>query len=65
MSPRDIWKAVDENKRVGANEIEEISRKMALALGCTSTVDEEILHCMRERPLADIVSLYSVLIRQY
>ncbi|CAG9796630.1 unnamed protein product [Diatraea saccharalis] len=59
MSPRDIWKAVDENKTVNSTEVEELSRKVAQSLGCSSNIDQEILHCMRERPLANIVSLYS------
>ncbi|RVE40991.1 hypothetical protein evm_014359 [Chilo suppressalis] len=59
MSPREIWKAVDESKAVNASEIEQLSRSAAKMLGCTSTIDQEILHCMRERPVADIVSLYS------
>lgn len=61
MSPRDIWKAVDEGKDKNASEIEQVSRKIARTLGCTSETDEEILHCMQDRPLSDILSVYSVL----
>lgn len=62
MSPCDIWKALDEQKVVEASEVERISREIASSLGCNGNTDHEILHCMRERPLTDIMSLYSVII---
>ena len=63
MSPFDIWKALDEQKVVEATEVERISREIASSLGCDSDTDHEILHCMRERPLSDIMSLYSVILK--
>lgn len=60
MSPRDIWKAVDDGKVVSASEIERVSRKIADLLGCTRDSDEEILHCLQDKPLSDILSIYKV-----
>ncbi|XP_021188868.3 carboxylesterase 1C [Helicoverpa armigera] len=59
MSPRDIWKAIDESKIVKFSEVERLSREIASSLGCNNNTDNEILHCMRERPLSDLMSLYS------
>lgn len=60
MSPVDIWKAIDEQKAIETAEVERVSREIARSLGCNSDTDHEILRCMRERPLSDILSLYSV-----
>ncbi|XP_028156079.1 carboxylesterase 4A [Ostrinia furnacalis] len=59
MAPRYIWKAVDEGRAVNATEMEQVSRKIAQSTGCMSEYDQEILHCMRDKPLFDIMSLYS------
>ncbi|KAJ8736387.1 hypothetical protein PYW08_007043 [Mythimna loreyi] len=59
MSPCYIWRAIDEKQVVKASEVERISREIANSLGCNGDTDHEILHCMRERPLSDIMSLYS------
>lgn len=63
MSPIDIWKAIDEQKVVEASEVERISREIASVLGCNGDTDHEILHCMRERPVSEITSLYSVILK--
>lgn len=60
MSPFDIWKAIDEQKVIEVAEVERISREIAQLLRCDNDTDHEILRCMRERPLADILSIYSV-----
>lgn len=62
MSPFDIWKALDEQNLIGVTEVERISREIAHLLGCKSNKDQEILQCMRERPLSDIMALYSVIV---
>ncbi|KAL0901557.1 hypothetical protein ABMA27_006782 [Loxostege sticticalis] len=59
MAPRYVWKAVDEGRAVNATEMEVVSRKIARSAGCVSEYDQEILHCLRDRPLSDIMSLYS------
>lgn len=61
MSPFDIWKAIDEQRVIEATEVERVSREIARSLGCNSDKDQEILHCMRERPLSDLLSLYAVI----
>lgn len=61
MSPFDIWKIIGE-KVIEVTEVERISRDIAKSLGCNGDTDHEILHCMRERPLSEIMSLYSVII---
>uniref|UniRef100_A0A2H1W623 SFRICE_006852 n=1 Tax=Spodoptera frugiperda TaxID=7108 RepID=A0A2H1W623_SPOFR len=58
MSPFDIWKIIGE-KVIEVTEVERISRDIAKSLGCNGDTDHEILHCMRERPLSEIMSLYS------
>ncbi|KAL4712692.1 hypothetical protein ACJJTC_007989, partial [Scirpophaga incertulas] len=59
MSPRELWKAVDDTQSINASNIEQISREIASSLGCKSKEDQEILRCMREQSLTDIISLYS------
>ncbi|CAB3240598.1 unnamed protein product [Arctia plantaginis] len=59
MSPFDIWKAMDEQRVIEVAEAERISREIAQLLRCDNDTDQEILRCMRERPLADILSIYS------
>ncbi|XP_022822269.1 carboxylesterase 5A [Spodoptera litura] len=58
MSPFDIWKIIGE-KVVEVTQVERMSREIAKALGCNGDTDHEILHCMRERPLSELMSLYS------
>lgn len=60
MAPRYIWKAVDEGRAINATQMELVSRKIAQSAGCMSEFDQEILHCLRDRPLSDIMSIYSV-----
>lgn len=60
MSPREIWKLVDEEKNSDANKVEKACRDIALSLGCNSKENSEILHCMRTRSLSDILSVYPV-----
>lgn len=60
MSPIDIWKLIDEQRDKDVLKASDSSRKVALSLGCTSTLDEDILNCMRTRSLSDILSTYSV-----
>ncbi|XP_049878324.1 carboxylesterase 1C [Pectinophora gossypiella] len=59
MSPRNIWKTIDKELDVNSTATERLSLEMARSLGCASDVDQEILQCMRTRPLADIMALYS------
>ncbi|CAD0194781.1 unnamed protein product [Chrysodeixis includens] len=59
MSPFDIWKALDEQSVIEVTEVERISREIARSLGCKTDKDQEVLQCMRERPLSDIMAIYS------
>ncbi|XP_075972368.1 acetylcholinesterase [Anticarsia gemmatalis] len=59
MSPANIWKAIDEQKGVEGAEVERMSRQIAHSLGCHNNLDQEILRCMRERPLSDILTVFS------
>lgn len=59
MSPFDIWKAIDGQRVIEVAELERISREIAHTLGCDSDMDQNILRCLRERPLSDIMTLYS------
>ncbi|KAJ0182542.1 hypothetical protein K1T71_001911 [Dendrolimus kikuchii] len=58
MSPRGLWKAIDDQNVVSASDLEKLSREIAFKLGCNTTNDQEILHCMRSRPLANIFATY-------
>lgn len=60
MSPNDIWRALGDDMPFNATDAVKVSRELARSLGCTSAIDQEILRCMRTRPLSDIVALYSV-----
>ncbi|KAI5640549.1 carboxylesterase family domain-containing protein [Phthorimaea operculella] len=59
MSPRNMWKPLDKDSIINANDTERVSLEMARMLGCFSDIDQEILQCMRAKPLADIMTLYS------
>ncbi|XP_059050456.1 carboxylesterase 1C [Achroia grisella] len=59
MSPRDPWKIVDEGYNLDAKDAIRISRELAHRLGCASTIDQEILNCMRTLSIMDIMTLYS------
>lgn len=60
MSPRDIWKTIDKEFDLNVTETERISRELIRSLRCHSNADQEILQCMRARPLAEVLSAYSV-----
>lgn len=60
MSPRGLWKAIDDQSVVVASDLEKLSREIAFKLGCNTSNDQEILHCMRSRPLANIFATYLV-----
>lgn len=60
MSPIDIWKLIDEQRNTDAFKADNSSRKIALSLGCNSKLEQDILNCMRTRPLSDILMTYSV-----
>ncbi|KAI8438464.1 hypothetical protein MSG28_010971 [Choristoneura fumiferana] len=59
MSPHDIWRALGEDVQFNATDAVKVSHELARSLGCTSAIDQEILRCIRTRPLSDIVALYS------
>lgn len=62
MSPFDIWKALDDQSVIDVTEVERISREIARSLGCKSDKDQEVLQCMRDRPLSDIMAVFSVIL---
>lgn len=61
MSPNDIWRTVTQKDIVAAQEIKRLNLEYASNLACTSSSPDEILECLRSRPLEDIINVYKVI----
>lgn len=65
MSPQYIWKAIEKDNVQENNNLEVISRSVAGSLGCLSERESEILHCLKMKSLASLLSQYTVISTDY
>ncbi|XP_045486302.1 pyrethroid hydrolase Ces2a [Pieris rapae] len=59
MSPTNMWQGIYENRSVTAGEQAKVSKEIARAMGCVNFRDEDILQCMKDKPLEEITKLFA------
>lgn len=60
MSPQNIWKAIGKQTSYNSSTVEMLSQRIVEFLGCSSNSHNDILQCMKSKPLTDIMALNTV-----